>query len=238
MTTRPLRVTILGEYSPSSETHRYTESALAHSTAHLGLVTESAWISTDDISNTTVSSTDALWLTTGGPHKDLNRAIDAIRIAREQGIPCLGTCGGFQHMVIEYTRNVLAIADAQHAEYDPSGSRLIISPLACSLKGQTMQLSFAPGSRVAQLYGRLTAKERYYCSFGINPEYGYLFENSAFRPVGADAEGETRVMEISEHLFFIGTLFVPQAESVAERPHPLVTGFLAAAAQRTLSIKR
>ena len=79
----------------------------------------------------------------------MERTLAAIRYAREQGVPCFGTCGGFQHMLIEYARNVLGFQDAQHAEYDPYASNLFITQLACSLAGRTMQLRFTPGSRVA-----------------------------------------------------------------------------------------
>jgi CTP synthase (UTP-ammonia lyase) len=224
-----LRLIILGEYSAASENHRHTDAALAHSAALLGLDIKPTWISTADISDKTLSENDALWVTTGSPYKDMRKALHAIRTAREQGIPCLGTCGGFQHMVIEYARHVLRIEDAQHAEYDPHASHLIVSKLACSLAGRTMVLSLAPDSLAAALYGSLAAEERYYCSFGINPEYVPVLRNNTFRPVGSDAEGEIRVMEISGHPFFIGTLFVPQARSTLAQPHPLVTGFLASA---------
>lgn len=53
-------------------------------------------------------------------------------------VPLLGTCGGFQHVVIEYARNVLGIADAQHAEHDPYASTLLVTPLSCSLAGQAL----------------------------------------------------------------------------------------------------
>ncbi len=214
-----------------SETHRYTEDALVHSAFRLGLTTETAWISTADISSDVLSASDALWLTTGGPHKDLDKALVAIRIAREQGLPCLGTCGGFQHMIVEYARNVLKITDAQHAEYNSHAQHLVISQLPCSLRGKTLELSLSAGSRAAALYGCLYAKEQYYCSFGINPDYIPALRDGPFQVVGCDARGEIRVMEIPDHPFFLGTLFVPQARSTMENPHPIISGFLAAAAR-------
>lgn len=92
-----------------------------------------------------------MWVTPGSPYKNLEKTLWAIRFARENGIPCFGTCGGFQHMVLEYARNVLGYQDAQHAEYDPYASSLFISALACSLAGRTMELHFEPGSRVADI---------------------------------------------------------------------------------------
>ena len=157
----------------------------------------------------------------------------SIQHARENGIPCLGTCGGFQHMILEYARNVLNFKDAQHAEYDPYASDLFISQLACSLAGRGMRLTFVEGSRVAALYGSLSATEAYYCNFGVNPDKIRLLTSSELRITGSDAEGELRVIELPDHPFFLGTLFVPQARSTADNPHPLVSAFLKAASVKT-----
>ena len=135
----------------------------------------------------------------------------AIRLAREGDVPCFGTCGGFQHMVIEYARNVLGFADAQHAEYDPYASNLFVSELVCSLAGRELPLTFAPGSRVAQIYQANDAVEQYYCNFGVHPEKVSLLQSGALKISGWDPEGEIRVVELPDHPFFIGTLYVPQA---------------------------
>lgn len=160
----------------------------------------------------------------------MDKTLAAIRHARENNIPCFGTCGGFQHMIIEYARNLLGFIDAQHAEYDPYAWNLFISQLACSLAGREMQLSFESDSRVAAIYGATTAIEQYYCNFGINPDYVDALKQGPMQISGADAEGDIRVIEWPGHPFFIGTLFVPQARSMPERPHPLVSAFLSAVA--------
>jgi len=156
----------------------------------------------------------------------MNQTLWAIRQARENGVPCLGTCGGFQHIILEYARNVLGFADAQHAEYDPYASRLFISRLACSLVGREMELRLQPDSQVARLYGMVQTRECYYCNFGVAPEAVELIKAGPLSVVGSDAEGEVRVIELPGHPFFIGTLFVPQTLSTPEKPHPLVTAFL------------
>jgi CTP synthase (UTP-ammonia lyase) len=232
MSSGALRVAILGEYSASLETHRFTEAAFGHSAASLGLSVEWKWISTAEMSDALLLEHDALFVATGGPYKDLDRGLAGIKAAREKGIPCLGTCGGFQHMVVEYARHILAIPNAHHAEYDPMGEGLVISPLSCSLKGKTLRISLVAGARATKLYDSLTVEERYYCSFGINPDYASAFLASSFRPIGFDEEGAIRVMEIVGHPFYVGTLFVPQARSTAAMPHPLISGFLWAAHQR------
>jgi CTP synthase (UTP-ammonia lyase) len=220
------RLLILGEFDPTFTPHAATNEAIRHSSAHLGIDIQPHWMSTADVTPYTFFDCDGLWIAPGSPYKSMERTLDAIRHARENGVPCLGTCGGCQHMIIEYARNFLGIRDAQHAEYDPYASNLFISSLTCSLAGRAMQLDFAAGSRVARMYGATTATEEYYCNFGVNPDVIPVLRNGALKVVGSDAEGDVRVLELPTHPFFVATLFVPQARSRPDAPHPLVNAFL------------
>lgn len=221
-------IALLGEYAPTFPPHISTDAAIRHARNLLNVEVTADWVSTEDISPTLIEQYSGIWVAPGSPYKSMELTLWAIRYARENKIPCFGTCGGFQHMVIEYARNVLGFKDAQHAEYDPYASDLFISQLACSLSGREMQLNFAPDSQVAAIYGSLSAQEHYYCNFGVNPDCIDELKQGPLNVSGADAEGEIRVIEYPDHPFFIGTLFVPQARSTPERPHPLVTAFLEA----------
>jgi CTP synthase (UTP-ammonia lyase) len=229
------RIALLGEFSPSFPPHAATMAAVHHAAAALHVEMEAQWVSTAAVDDRLLSEYAGLWVAPGSPYKSLERALRAIREARERGIPCFGTCGGFQHMVIEYARHVLSFADAQHAEYDPYASRLFISALECSLVGRAMTLHFRAGSRVAEIYGALSAEEEYYCDFGVSPEAVPLLRTGPLAITGSDAEGEIRVVELADHPFFIGTLFVPQMRSSPERPHPLVAAFVRAVDRRPVS---
>ena len=222
-------IALLGEYSPAFPPHAATDAAIAHSLQSLGAELEATWVSTAKIGPDLFERFSAIWVAPGSPYKNLEQTLWAIRHARKNKVPCLGTCGGFQHMVLEYARNGLGFREAQHAEYDPDSSTLFITELECALAGRVMRLKFEPGSRVAAIYGALTAQERYYCNFGVNPDCVDALKEGHMRFTGSDAEGEIRVMELPDHPFFIGTLYVPQARSTPERPHPLVTAFLKAA---------
>jgi|SRR5579871_327993 len=227
-----LALAIIGEFSPSFPPHPKTEEAVKHVTAALGIGVEATWISTADLAegaDLKLARFDAIWIAPGSPYKTMQGALNAIRYAREVGKPALGTCGGCQHMVIEYARNVLGFRDAQHAEYDPYASNLFVTPLSCSLVGQTMQVSIAADSRVAGIYGATTTHEQYYCNFGINPTYQEQLDRGGFRIVGRDADGEARALELPDHPFFVATLFVPQLTSTFDRPHPIIVAFLKAA---------
>lgn len=226
---RTMKLAIVGEYNPDFEPHVHTDAAIEHAASALGLGVQSEWISSVDAHITTLTGFDALWFAPGSPYRDLSRTLDAIQFARGQNVATLGTCGGYQHMVIEFARNVLGIRDAQHAEYDPYASRLIVSQLPCFLGGREMEISLSPGSRTAAAYGTDAIIERYYCNFGVNPDYVNQISSAGLEVVGIDAEGACRVMELSSHRFFVGTLFVPQARSRPDHPHPLITAFLLAA---------
>jgi len=226
---KPISIAILGEYSPDFKPHPATNAAIAHSAARLNANVSADWISTNDISNSLFEKYSAIWVAPGSPYRNMDKTLWAIQYARENDIPCFGTCGGFQHMLIEYARNVLGFDDAQHAEYDPYASNLFISELECSLAGRQMTLQLKAGSRVSDIYRGLQATEEYYCNFGINPVHIPSLNSGPLQVVGSDAEGEVRVIELPDHSFFIGTLFVPQMRSTESNPHPLVTAFLQAA---------
>ena len=162
-------------------------------------------------------------------------SVGVVRYARETCVPLLGTCGGCQHVVIEFARNVLGLSDAAHAEYDPYASRLIITPLSCSLVGGEMNVDLARGSHAASSYQAESTREQYYCNFGINPEWEAALDSGGLRIVGRDAQGESRIFELSNHLFFIATLFVPNLRSTAAKPHPLIRAWIRAAAQSAAS---
>lgn len=219
-------IALLGEYTPTFPPHAATNAAIEHSRKLLGADITADWVSTENIGPQLFERYAGLWIAPGSPYKNMEKTLWAIRYARENHIPCFGTCGGFQHIVIEYARNVLGFKDAQHAEYDPYASELFISRLACSLAGREMRLEFVPGSQVAAIYGSLSATEHYYCNFGVNPDFIHALKQGPLSISGSDAEGEVRVIEYPGHPFFMGTLFVPQTRSTPEMPHSLITAFL------------
>jgi CTP synthase (UTP-ammonia lyase) len=130
-------------------------------------------------------------------------------------------------MVIEFARNVLKIADAEHAEYEPYSSRLVVNPLSCSLAGQTLEIELTDkNSKTYTFFQKRIIKEKYYCNFGLNPEYQQQLDDNGFKIIGTDKLKEARILELDNHKFFIATLFVPQDNSTADQPHKLITEFL------------
>jgi CTP synthase (UTP-ammonia lyase) len=226
-----IHIGVIGEHDPANETHVATDDALGHSALACGVGVEATWVSTADVAGADdVERFDGLLVAPGSPYRSLDGALRAIEHARLHEVPLLGTCGGLQHIVLELARNVAGVEDAQHAEYDPSASTLFVTPLSCSLAGQTMDVTVRPGTRAAAAYGSATATERYYCDFGLAPDRLDDLLATGAVVSGTDEQGEVRIVELPSHPFFVGTLFVPQASSTLVRPHPIVTAFVAAAA--------
>ena len=225
-----MKLAIIGDFRKENATHVATNMAIRHSLQPLPFGMEVDWVSTATIPGRLDEITreyQGFLIAPGSPYTSMEGALDVIRFARENGVPTLGTCGGFQHMVIEFARNVLGVTDAEHAETNPYASRLVVTPLTCSLVGQRLSVDVRPGSSAYALAGPVLT-ENYYCNFGLNPDYQAVIDQAGFRITGTSADGEVRILELEGHPFFMGTLFVPQASSTAERPHPLVTGFLRA----------
>ena len=97
-----------------------------------------------------------------------------------------------------------------------------------------MDVLLATGSLAARAYGQEKRKERYYCDFGLNPEYAGELEATGLVVSGTGPEGEARIVELPSRRFFMGTLFVPQASSTLASPHPLIVTLLEAAADGAL----
>ena len=229
---KTVRIAIIGDYDPDFVPHLKTAAALAQMQAVLATPVLGEWVPTATLEQDcaqVLAGFDGLWISPGSPYRSMRGALNAIRFGRERGLPVLGTCGGCQHMAIEFAHHVLGIADATSAETDPYASELIVTPLSCSLKGRAMTVLIAPESPIAAIYGATQAIEEYYCNFGLNPAYQARLHAAGLQIVGTDADGEARILALPQHPFFVATLFVPQLTSTAERPHPLIVAFVKAA---------
>ncbi len=232
-----LNVAVIGDLDESYPPHTATNAAIRHSAGALAADAVVTWLATETLAAApdAVPFADVLWCAPGSPYRSLAGALAALRFGRENGIPTLGTCGGCQHIILEFARNVLGFTDAQHAEYDPYASRLFVSELTCSLAGQTMPVTLQPKSLAGQCYGTGRVEENYYCNFGLNPAYRQTLEAGGLHITGVDDDNEARVFELTGHPFYVATLFVPQTRSTFEAPHPLVTALLSAGVNRSVT---
>lgn len=229
-----VHIGIVGDFSPDFEPHVVTNDFLGHAATWSGFEVTCTWLETDGVTKKALEEFDALWISPGSPYRDVEGALTAIQFARETGLPLGGACAGFQHVVLEYVRNVLGFCDAAHAEYEPpTGSRLVLNRLACPVAGNELPVMLKPGSLAAKIYTRTNIIERYYCSFGLNPEYRHKLKD--LQVTGWDEMDEARVVELPGRPYYLATLFVPK--STPSAPHPLATSFLKAALQQMTTRK-
>lgn len=225
-------IAVVGDYGAERPTHKATQRALEHA---VRAPLRFEWLATEvaeKLSDDELASYAGLLISPGSPYRSMDGALKAIRVARERSMPLLGTCGGFQHVAIEFVRDVLGVSEAEHEESSPEACELAVTKLPGSLAEQEHEVFFAPGSRVAAIYGASAAVEPFFCSFGLNPEYRSRIVDLGLMVSGSGTDGAARVLEIPEHPFFIATLYVPQARYRPESPHPLVTAFVAATSSR------
>ena len=235
-----IKLGIMGDFDASNPTHIANNEAFDHAAKQFAKPFQYEWVATERIEpafETIISSYNGFLIAPGSPYKSMSGVLKIIEYARTHQIPTLGTCGGFQHMIIEFARNVLKITDAEHAETNPYASKLVINPLTCSLKGQVLEIEIIDeGSLVYSIFNTGTITENYYCNFGLNPEYQQQIHQAGFSMVASDKHKEARIVELKGHPFFIGTLFVPQVNSSFEKPHPIVTALLNAMEKRCATL--
>jgi len=124
---------------------------------------------------------------------------------------------------------VIGLQEAEHEESAPEASQLVISKLVCSLVGSTETVTIAPGTQTHRIYGKTEAREQFACNYGLNPAYQEQIIGGDLKIAGVGPDGEVRVVELTAHPFFIGTLYLPQVSSSPESPHPLLLAYVAAA---------
>ena len=228
---RSVRVGLIGDYDPAVIAHQAIPQALALAGAAAGCAVELDWIPTLAVTWETeyrLGDYAGLWCVPASPYASIDGALRAIQWAREQGLPFLGTCGGFQHTLIEYARNVLGFVAAAHAETDPDAALLFVTPLTCALRGVRGPVHLLAGSRSAQLYGQATVEEEYNCGFGLNPAYRAQLATGPLRITAVDEDGDARIVELAGHPFFLATLFQPERSAFNGRVHPLILGYVQA----------
>lgn len=224
-----LRIALVGDYNHDVVAHQAIPLAIDDAAAVLEITADYDWLATSEIkSRDDLVGYDAIWVVPASPYKNPEGAFIAIQYARENAIPFLGTCGGFQHAIIEYARNVMGVGDAAHKETDSAG-RMVIVPLSCSLVEQEAEVELRPNTLIARAYGREKISEGYHCNYGISPDFAAELEKSDMRVTAWDEDGEIRAVELSNHPFFVATLFQHERNALAGRPVPLVQAMLKAA---------
>jgi CTP synthase (UTP-ammonia lyase) len=224
-----IRIALIGDYDPQVTAHQAIPVALGLVAEHLNRTLQFEWLPTEQIhADTPLGELDGFWCVPASPYKSEDGALWAIRFAREQQRPFLGTCGGFQHAVLEFSRNVLGWTDAEHGETSPDSERAVLTPLTCSLVEAVDSIYLVPGSLIAKAYETSQIREGYRCRFSVNPLFEQQLLSDRLHAVGHDSSGDLRAIELKDHRFFVATLFQPERAALKGQMPPLVRAFVEA----------
>ncbi|MHC3824073.1 CTP synthase C-terminal region-related (seleno)protein [Pseudomonas sp. G3-19] len=228
-----ISIALIGDHDPQVTAHQAIPVALGLIAEQSGRDVQFAWLPTEQIhADTALYHFDGFWCVPASPYKSEAGALRAIRFAREQQRPFLGTCGGFQHALLEFSRNVLGWADAEHGETSPDSPRAVLTPLTCALVEAVDSIHLVAGSLIAKAYETSEIFEGYRCRFGVNPRFERELLTHRLHAVGHDSAGDLRAIELTDHVFFVATLFQPERAALKGLVPPLVRAFVEACAEQ------
>ena len=181
---------------------------------------------------------DGIVVAPGFGERGIEGKIEAVRYARENKIPFFGICLGMQMAVIEYSRNVLGLKDANSTEMNEGTSNAVIDLMeeqkSITDKGGTMRLGawkcdIKENTLANKVYGKSTITERHRHRYEYNSDYAEALEKAGLKSSGINPEtGLVEIIEIEDHPFFIGVQYHPEYKSTVASPHPLFVSFVAA----------
>jgi CTP synthase len=192
-----------------------------------------------DHKNSIISSLDGILVAPGFGERGIEGKIEAVRYARENNLPFFGICLGMQMAVIEYSRNVLNLKDANSTEMDDTTKNPVIdimeSQKNITQMGGTMRLGawdceLKAGTLIEKVYGKAKISERHRHRYEYNNEYKEQLEAAGLVSSGINPQtGLVEVVELKDHPWFIGVQYHPEYKSTVATPHPLFIDFVKAA---------
>lgn len=225
----PPRLALVGDRSPSVQAHQRIPALIDALTTAAGPAIEVYWLHSTAVSDPAdVAGFDGVWVIPGSPYRSTDGVLAAIRAARTRRIPFLGTCGGFQYLLLEFARDVCGLTAVDNLEQNPDAADALIVPLECSLLGEESAVLIEPGTVAAAAMGPGPTTERYFCRYGLNADYLATLQSHGLVVSGRDERGDVRVAELPGHPFCVGSLFQPELSSDPTWVHPLIVGFAAA----------
>ncbi len=239
----PVDVAVVGKYTDLRDAYLSHAEAFHHCQGRLGIGVRLHWYDSEDIPRNPaivarLERADAILVPGGFGARGVEGTLQAIAIARREKIPDLGVCYGFQMAAVEFARNALGLSSANTTEVDPQTP----DPVVCLLEDQkgvadlggTMRLGaqrvvLAPGSKVAEVYGKTDIWERHRHRYEINPKYLERFASAGLTVSGSAVDGRVEALEVRDHPFFVGVQYHPEFLSRPEAPHPLYAALVKAA---------
>jgi CTP synthase len=239
-----VRVAVVGKYTELVDAYKSIQEALIHGGIANDVGVEVSWLSSDLFTDSKrsrelLAGYHALLVPGGFGVRGVDGMVEAIRAARETGLPFFGICLGMQVAIIEFARNVLQLPDSHSSEFAPECSNPVIDLMEeqkhVTDMGGTMRLGSYParlqrGTRVAEVYGVPEVSERHRHRYEVSNSYRDQFVANGLKLSGLSPDGSlVEIVELENHPWFIGVQFHPELRSRPTRPHPLFAGFIAAA---------
>ena len=240
----PVDIAVVGKYVNLRDAYLSVTEALRHGGFVHGAEVRIRWIASDDLggdaTETALAGVDGILIPGGFGVRGVEGKIDAVRFARERGVPFLGICLGLQTAVVEFARNVSGLAGANSSEFDPTTPHPVIDLLPeqkdVTDLGATMRLGaqpahIVPGTLAARAYGAEVVYERHRHRWEVNPAYHDRLREDGLVISATDKDQRlAEIVELRDHPFFIAGQFHPELRSRPTRPHPLFRDFVGAAA--------
>lgn len=249
-----VNIVVAGKYVELTDAYLSIIEAFRHAGADLSTRVNIQWLAAEDLlagkpeATETLASAHGLLIPGGFGERGAEGKILAAKYARENNLPFLGICYGFQLAIVEFARNVLGMAEANTTENDPETPNPVIcilpEQIAVTDMGGTMRLgsskvAIKPDTLASELYGTALATERHRHRYEMNPDMVDKFEAAGMVYSGRmanrpDDKPIMEIMELPDHPFYIGGQFHPEFTSRPGRPNPLFYGFVRAARDRML----
>jgi CTP synthase len=239
----PVRIAIVGKYVNLRDAYLSVIEALKHGGFHHGAHIEIEWISSDDLEGGDMREVfegiHGIVVPGGFGWRGVEGKLDAIRHARENGVPYLGLCLGLQCAVIEFARNVCGLDAANSSEFDPATPHPVIdllpeqknvTDLGGSMRLGAQPCHVTPGTKAADVYAEPVVYERHRHRYEVNPAYYEALSGKGLVFSGMSPDGRlVEIIELEDHPFFMAGQFHPELRSRPTRPHPLFRDFIGAA---------
>jgi CTP synthase len=237
-----VEIALVGKYG-LDDAYMSIHEALKHAGIEREVDVEVLWVDADEMSDThadRMAAADGVIVPGGFGSRGTEGKIDAVRYARENDVPFLGLCLGFQMAVIEHARNVLGLAGAHSAEIDEETPHPVIDILPEQKEiddmGGTMRLGahetqIEAGTLAEAVYDADACTERHRHRYEVNPAYIDRLETAGLRFSGT-AGRRMEILERENHPFFFGTQFHPEFRSRPDRASPPFVAFLEAVVDR------
>jgi CTP synthase len=233
-------IAIAGKYVEYEDSYKSLKEALVHGALAHNLKLSVTWIEAEGLEEPgyeeQLRGFDGILVPGGFGKRGIEGMLNAIRYARERGVPYFGICLGMQTACIEYARNVCGLAGANSSEFDPATPHRVIYKLreltGVEEMGGTMRLGawtclLEPGSLAARAYGKTEISERHRHRYEFNREYEALLTGAGLNITGTTPDGTyVEIVEIPGHPFFLGCQFHPEFKSKPLEPHPLFEKFI------------